>query len=253
MHRFLITALAGAALMAASATQAAETPEAPAHDWSFTGLFGTYDRDALRRGFQVYKEVCAVCHAMNRVAYRNLGSIGFAGGEITEIAAEYEVEDGPDEDGEMFFRPARPSDRFVSPFENEAAARAANGGAYPLDLSLIVKAREGGADYIRALLVGYRDEPPEGFELNVGMYYNDYFPGHQIAMPPPMVEDQVEYEDGTPATVEQMAEDVTVFMTWATSPEMEARKNMGISVLIFRVVLTGMLYALKRQIWSDVH
>jgi ubiquinol-cytochrome c reductase cytochrome c1 subunit len=168
------------------------------------------------------------------------------------LAAEVEVTDGPNDQGEMFQRPGRPSDRFPSPFPNEQAARAANNGAAPPDLSLMVKARAGGADYIHALLTGYSD-PPQGVTLMEGMHYNKYFPGHQIAMPPPLNPDQVTYADGTKATVEQMAHDVSAFLAWAAEPELEARKRLGLKVVLFLLILTGLLYVAKRKIWSDVH
>ncbi len=252
MRKFLITAIASALLMGGSAL-ASEGVELPERDWSFSGIFGNFDRGQLKRGFQVYREVCASCHALSLVAYRNLTDIGMTGTEITEYASQFEVRDGPDDEGEMYFRPARLSDRFVPPFANEQAARASNNGAYPPDLSLIVKARKGGADYLHALLAGYEDEAPEGIELADGMYFNHYFPGQQIAMPPPLFEDGITYEDGTAASIEQMAEDVTVFLAWTASPELEARKRLGIKVLLFLLVLTGMLYALKRQVWSKLH
>jgi cytochrome c1 len=224
-----------------------------AHAWSFEGITGTYDRAALRRGLQVYLEVCASCHSLNLLAYRHLGGVGFTGDEIKAIAAEFEVEDGPNDDGEMFSRTARPSDHFPVPFENDQSARAANAGALPPDLSVINKARKGGANYLYALLTGYKEEAPQGFELMEGMSYNDYFPGNQIAMPSPLSEDSVEYADGTKASVEQLAADVTVFLEWAGEPGMEDRKRLGIKVLLFLLVLTAMLYALKRQIWADLH
>jgi len=173
--------------------------------------------------------------------------------EIKAIAGEFEVTDGPNDDGDMFTRPARPADRFASPFENVQAARASNNGALPPDLSLITKARKGGGDYIYALLSGYAEEPPADFELADGMYYNKVFPGHQIAMNPPLGDDAVEYTDGTKATTAQMAKDVTTFLVWAAEPEMEERKRLGIKVMLFLIVLTGLLYALKRKIWSDLH
>ena len=224
-----------------------------AHDWSFDGITGTYDRAALRRGLQVYLEVCASCHSLNLVAYRHLGNVGFTADEIKAIAAEFEVEDGPNEEGEMFSRPARPADRFPVPFANDQEARAANSGALPPDLSVINKARKGGANYIHALPSGYREEAPDGFDLMEGMSYNDYFAGKQIAMPPPLTEDGVEYADGTTASVEQMSADVTIFLEWASEPGMEDRKRLGIKVLLFLLVLTAMLFALKRKIWADLH
>ncbi len=242
----ILTAVSGSAL-------ASEMPKAPAQDWSFSGLFGTFDRASTQRGFQVYKEVCSNCHSLNFVAYRNLEAIGFTADQVQEIAAEYEVQDCCTDDGEPFDREAKPSDRFVKPFANEQAARSANNGALPPDLSLIIKARVGGPDYLFALLTGYHEEPPEDVELMEGMYYNDYFPGHQIAMAAPLYGDDVEYADGTEATIDQEAKDVTSFLTWAASPELETRKRMGVKVLLFLIVFTAMLYAVKRKIWSDVH
>lgn len=252
MRRIVLSAMAVLALGAGPAA-AAETMPLPKQDWSFAGPFGHFEEPALKRGFTVYSQVCAACHGIAGLAYRNLAGIGLDDNQIAEIAAEKEVEDGPNDEGDMYMRPARAADRIVPPFANEQAARAANNGAYPPDLTLIVKARKGGADYIHALLIGYKDEPPAGVTVGEGMYYNAYFPGHQIAMPPPLSEGGVTFEDGTPATVEQMAHDVTTFLAWAASPELEARKRMGLKVLIFLVVLTGMLYALKRQVWSKLH
>ena len=206
----------------------------------------------MQRGFQVYKEVCAACHAMKQIRYRNLEGIGLSAAEIAAIAKEYEVTDGPNDEGEMFQRPARASDRFKSPFANELAARAANGGAYPLDLSLIAKNRAGGENYIYALLIGYRDNPPPGVTLGDGMYYNDWFGGHQIAMAPPLSADRVTYADGTPATLEQHARDVSTFLAWAASPHLEARNSLGVKVMLFLFILTGLLYATKRKIWRNI-
>lgn len=248
------TVLAAAILAAYSNfAVAAEMPEAPAQDWSFSGLFGTFDRASTQRGFKVYKQVCANCHSLRFVAYRNLEDIGFTPDQVQEIASEYEVQDCCADDGEPFDRQAKPSDRFVQPFPNEQAARSANNGALPPDLSLIVKARVGGPDYLFGLLTGYQEEPPEGVELMEGMHYNNYFPGHQIAMAPPLYGDDVEYADGTEATVEQEARDVTSFLAWAASPELEVRKRMGVKVLLFLIVFTAMLYVVKRKIWSDLH
>lgn len=238
--------------LGAGAAMASEGVKPPEQKWSFHGLFGTYDRAAAQRGFQVYNTVCAACHSLRLVAYRNLEGIGLGEAAIKAIAAEKEVADGPDEAGDMFTRPARPADRFASPFPNANAARASNNGALPPDLSLITKARKGGGDYIYALLTGYK-EPPADIKMMEGMQYNEYFPGHQIAMIPPLAEDAVEYADGTKATVDQMARDVVTFLTWAAEPEMEDRKRMGVKVLLFLLVLTAMLYALKRQIWKDLH
>jgi ubiquinol-cytochrome c reductase cytochrome c1 subunit len=254
MKKILIGALTAVSLFGAGAAHAAgDAIELPDKSWSFEGIFGNFDRPTLKRGFQIYSEVCASCHGLSLVAYRNLAEIGMTGPEIEEYASEFEVEDGPDDEGEMYFRPARLADKFVPPFANDQAARASNGGAYPPDLSLMVKARKNGADYLYALMAGYEDEAPDGVELGDGMYYNAYFPGHQIAMPPPLSEDLVEYADGTEASVEQMSEDITVFLAWTASPELEDRKRLGLKVLLFLLVLTGMLFALKRQIWAKLH
>lgn len=219
--------------------------------WSFDGIFGKVDREAAQRGFQVYREVCSVCHGLNNLYYRNLKDIGFSDDEIKEIAKNYTVKDGPNDDGEMFDRPALPADRFVSPYPNEQAARAANNGAYPPDLSLIIKARHNGASYIYSLLTGYT-EPPAGFKLMNGAHYNPYFPNDQIAMPPPLTDGQITYMDGTKASVEQMTHDVVVFLQWATEPEMEHRKSMGLKVMMFLVVFTIFFYIAKNRIWSNL-
>ncbi len=252
MKRLMVSAVFGALLVASSVAGAAEAERPPARNWSWQGIFGTFDRAALQRGLQVYKEVCSGCHGLRFVAYRNLVDLGYTPEQVKAFAAQFEVEDGPNDEGEMYMRPARPADRFVSPFPNEQAARAANHGASPPDLSLIVEARENGADYVYALLTGYGD-PPEGVQVREGMNYNKYFPGHQIAMPPPLSEDAVEYQDGTKATVDQMARDVVAFLAWAAEPNMEARKATGLKVMLFLFVLTGMLIAVKKKVWSDVH
>jgi ubiquinol-cytochrome c reductase cytochrome c1 subunit len=243
----------GMAVAFTSGPAAAEAGKAPKRDWSFDGIFGTFDRGSQQRGFQVYKEVCASCHSMKLLAYRNLSGIGLTEDQIKAAAAEFEVTDGPNDEGEMYDRPARPSDRFASPFANDNAARAANNGALPPDLSLMAKARKGGANYLHALLTGYKEEPPAGFKLGEGMQYNVYFPGNQIAMAPPIADDAVEYADGTKATAEQIATDISTFLAWAAEPELEERKRLGIKVLLFLIVLTGMLYAVKRQVWKDQH
>ena len=249
-----ISVLAGAAfgLAGSPAHAAGEAPVPPAQDWSFNGMFGTFDRAAAQRGFQVYKEVCSACHSLDLVAYRNLGELGFSPEEVAAIAAQYVITDGPDDNGEMFQRPGIPADRFVSPFPNEQAARVANGGALPPDLSVIVQARTGGANYLYAFLTGYTDPPPD-VELMAGMSYNEYFPGHQVAMPNIMFDDGVAYTDGTAATAVQQAWDVTNFLMWATEPHMETRKQMGVKVLLFLVVFTGLMYAVKRKVWADLH
>jgi ubiquinol-cytochrome c reductase cytochrome c1 subunit len=220
-------------------------------NWPFKGIFGMVDRQAAQRGFQVYSEVCSTCHGMSHLYYRNLEDIGFTKKEIKEIAAQYELEDGPNDMGEMYTRPATPNDNFVSPFPNEAAARVANGGAYPVDLSLIIKAREDGANYVYSLLTGYR-EPPEGFDMMEGLYYNPFFPGRQIAMPPPLSHNLVEYKDGTPASIEQMSRDLVIFLQWAAEPEMEHRKSMGLKVMIYLIIFTSLFYMVNKKIWKKV-
>jgi ubiquinol-cytochrome c reductase cytochrome c1 subunit len=241
------------AAFVATPSRAAEEVELPEQHWSFDGLFGTYDRGALQRGLYIYTEVCKGCHGLSLVAFRDLGAIGLDEEAIKVIADLSPVIDGPNDEGEMFERPGRPSDRFPAPFPNEQAARFNNAGAYPPDLSLIAKARDGGPDYIHALLTGYV-EPPADFPLLEGMNYNAYFPGHQIAMPPPLIEDSgLEYPDGTPATVEQMSSDVSHFLAWAAEPKLEQRKRTGIKVVLFLIVFSAMLYAVKRKVWADVH
>lgn len=255
MRRHLLAAAAALILgtsFGGTAMAASEAPSAPNRDWQQEGIFGTFDKAALLRGFQVFQEVCASCHSLNYIAFRNLVEIGFTGDEAKAIAAEYEVEDGPDEEGEMFMRPARLSDKWPAPFPNDNAARASNGGAMPPDLSLIIKARPGGSDYIHGLLVGYEDEAPEQFELAEGMYYNHYFPGHQIAMPPPLYEEAVEYVDGTEPTVEQLASDVTQFLAWAAEPELEERKQTGLKVLIFIGIFAALLFAIYKRTWKKL-
>ena len=224
----------------------------PAHGWSFDGVFGEFDTAALQRGFQVYAEVCAGCHGVKYLSFRSLGDIGLGEAEIKAIAAEYDIEDGPDDEGEMYTRPGRPSDHLPNPYPNDNAGRAANNGALPPDLSIIAKARAGGPDYLYALLTGYEDEAPEGFDLADGMSYNRYFRGNQIAMPPPLFEDGVEYADGTAASVEQMAEDVSHFLMWAAEPTLDVRKRIGLKTILFLIVLTALFYASKRKIWADV-
>ena len=236
----------------AGAVLAAAGKELPERDWSFSGIFGQFDRGAMQRGLQVYREVCSGCHGLRFIAFRNLGALGYGEDEIKAIAADYSIVDGPNEEGEMFERPGRPPDRFPSPFPNDKAAAANNNGAVPPDLSLIVKARTGGADYVHGLLTGYA-EPPEDLEILEGQNYNLYFPGNVTAMAPPLFEDAVEYGDGTPATVERMATDVATFLAWTAEPEMEERKSMGIGVMLFLLVFTGVLYAVKRKVWADLH
>ena len=220
-------------------------------NWPFNGIFGRFDESSLQRGFQVYREVCAACHGIRHISYRDLKGIGYTNDEIKVIAAEYEVMDGPNDDGEMFEREARPSDKFVGPYENDKIARLANNGAYPPDLSLIVKARADGANYLYSLLNGYK-EFPDNFEASEGMYYNEFYPGNQIAMPSPLMDDIVEYSDGTEATQSQIAKDVTSFLAWNAEPELEERKSLGVKTLFFLILITIMLLGVKRKIWKDV-
>jgi ubiquinol-cytochrome c reductase cytochrome c1 subunit len=246
--------LVGLGLVTASGPARAAEAAAPLiqRSWSFEGFFGTFDRSAAQRGFQVYREVCSSCHGLRFVAFRNLQALGFTEDEVRAVAAEYQVTDGPNDEGEMFERAAVPSDRFPSPYPNDAAARFANGGALPPDLSLITKARADGTNYLYSLLQGY-EEPPPGVEGLEGLYYNAYFPNHWIAMPPPLFEDGVSYADGSTASIEQMSSDVAMFLTWAAEPTLEERKQTGLKVLLFLVILTGLFYATKRKVWADAH
>lgn len=313
MRKFVLTAAAAAVTLTVGvgAAHAAEALKAPSKTWSFSGVFGTYDQAQLQRGYQVYKQVCASCHGMELIAFRNLADLGYNEDEVKAIAVEYEVTDGPNEDGDMFERPARPSDYFPSPFPNAQAAAVSNGGAVPPDLSLVAKARVGGPDYLYALLTGYEDNVSEevlqsifetethkrqvqyaadleAYNVRKAAYdeqvksdpslkeptrpedpgpvesvedlglpdtasFNAYFPGYGIAMASPLFEDAVEYSDGTPATLSNMSADVSAFMMWAAEPSMDERKQMGIKVLLFLLVFTGILYAAKRKCWADVH
>src|SRR6266567_4736458 len=250
--RKLALALGVVAGLGLGTASAAEEAKLPSEHWSFDGVFGTFDRAALQRGFQVYKEVCATCHAVKHLAFRDLAEIGYSEDEVKGIAAQTQVQDGPNDTGEMFQRPARPSDPIPGPFANDQAARAANNGALPPDLSLITKARDGGPDYIDAILIGFKDAPA-GMKMNPNMNYNEYFSGHQIAMPPPLNADQVKYADGTPASVPQMAHDVVAFLSWAAEPTLEQRHRIGFKVILFLIIATGVFYAAKRKVWSRVH
>ncbi len=223
----------------------------PHQPWSFSGLFGTFDRASAQRGFQVYKEVCSNCHSLKQAYYRNLEGIGLSDDQVKAIAATITVPTTND-DGQPAERPALPSDHFRSPFPNDKAARAANNGALPPDQSVIIKAREGGSDYVDALLQGYGD-PPAGVKIGSGLYYNKWFTGHQIAMPQPIRDDSVTYADGTKATLAQEAHDVTTFLTYIANPELEQRKRIGVKVVFFLTLLTGITYVVKRKIWADVH
>ena len=221
-------------------------------NWSFKGIFGTFDRASLQRGYQVYQEVCSGCHSAQLLSYRNLSEKGgpeFSVEEAKAIAAQIEVEDGPNSDGEMFMRPGRLSDKFVKPYPNVEASTAANGGAYPPDMSVLAKARKGGADYIYSLLLGY-EEAPTGFELDEGVYYNKYMPGNRIKMLAPLSDGLVEYSDGTQSTTTQMAKDVTTFLVWAAEPHLESQHRMGFKVIIYLIILLTLVYMSKQKVWS---
>jgi ubiquinol-cytochrome c reductase cytochrome c1 subunit len=250
-NSFKAVALAIGLFAAAPAYAAGGDIEIPDRKFSFDGVFGTYDRASAQRGFQVYKEVCAACHSLRLLSYRNLRELGLTEAQVAAIAAQVEIKDGPNDEGQMFERPGRPADRFRSPFANDAAARSANNGALPPDLSVMAKARAGGADYLFALLTGYVD-PPAGVTVMDGMHFNRYYPGNQIAMGAPLNPDQVDYADGTSATVEQMAHDVSTFLQWAAEPELEQRRALGVKIIIFLTILAGLTYAVKRKVWADV-
>lgn len=220
-------------------------------EWPFDGIFGYFDKQAIQRGFKVFKEVCSACHSIKYLEYGKLTEVGFSPAEVKSIASEYTVKDGPNDQGEMFERPARSTDYFHSPFPNEQAARAANNGAHPPDLSLIVKAREDGANYLYSVLTGY-EEPPSDIQVPDGMHYNPYFSGHNIAMAPPLIAGAVVYTDGTEDSLDQMAKDVVTFLQWVAEPKMEERKVLGIKVMLYLFVFTIVFYYTKRKIWSDV-
>lgn len=231
--------------------QASDEVKIPQEHWSFSGLFGTYDLAAAQRGFQVYSQVCAACHAMHLLHYRDLGGIGLSPEQVKAVAASVQVAALSD-DGQPAERPGLPSDPFKSPFPNDKAAAAANGGKVPPDQSLLVNGREDGANYIHALLNGYKDAP-DGTKVPDGLYWNEYYPGHLIHMPPPLQDGAVTYADGTKATVDQMSRDAGMFLTWAANPELVQRKRMGVRIALFLALMAGVTYAVKRQIWADVH
>ncbi|MBI1328013.1 MAG: cytochrome c1 [Alphaproteobacteria bacterium] len=252
LRAILAIALLAGAPLAVQASESSHTSVIPDVQFSFEGPFGSYDKAALQRGYKIYRQVCSACHSMKRVAFRNLEALGYNEAEIKSIAAEYSVTDGPNDEGEMFERPARASDYFKSPYPNDNAAKYANNGALPPDLSLITKARFGGASYVYGILTGY-EEAPDDFTLMTGQHYNKTMSGHVIAMAPPLSADMISYEDGTPQTVNQYAHDVATFLTWAAEPEMEQRKKMGVGVIIFLLAFAGIMYATKRKIWADKH
>jgi ubiquinol-cytochrome c reductase cytochrome c1 subunit len=251
MFAALLLGSLAAVIVAAGPALAQEAPPPPHQQWSWQGPFGTYDLAAAQRGFQVYSEVCSNCHSMKELHYRDLAGIGLTPEQIKAIAAAVTVPQGVDDQGQPKEGPATPGDQFRSPFANEQAARAALNGALPPDQSLIVNAREGGPDYVYAILTGFA-EAPAGFKMQGGMNYNEYFPGHQIAMPQPLHDGQVTYADGTPNTIPQMAHDVVTFLAWAANPELVERKQIGWRVVLFLVVMTGLTYAVKRKVWADV-
>ena len=273
LRTILALVLAGSLLSltaVAPAAAAGDQPVPPRQKWSFSGPFGTYDRGQLQRGFKVYREVCAVCHGLKMVAFRNLADLGYSEAQVKTIAAEYKIQAGPNDQGEMFERAGQPADYFPAPWPNENAARVRYNGVPP-DFSVLAKARtyergfpwfvadmftqfqEQGVDYIHALLTGYEEKPPAGVTLPAGNFYNKYFPGHAISMPPPLSDKRVDYTDGSPATVEQYSKDVTAFMMWAAEPHMEARKRIGFQVMIFLLVFAGLLYFTKKKVWADAH
>lgn len=265
-----VLVLASGVTGAAAAEGASPRPERM--PWSFAGPFGLYDQGQLQRGFKVFKEVCAACHSANFFYFRNLAQPGgpsFSEAQAKQVAGEYQITDGPNDAGDMFQRPGRLSDHWPAPFPNDNAARAANGGALPPDFSVLAKARsyhigfpgfitdafiqyqEHGVDYIHALLTGYAD-PPADAHVQPGLHYNVYFPGHQIAMPKPLSDGQVEYTDGAPQTVDQYSQDVSAFMMWMAEPHLEERKRIGFQVMIFLLIFAGLLYFTKKKVWSNV-
>ncbi|MEQ9115325.1 MAG: cytochrome c1 [Rickettsiales bacterium] len=250
MFRLIVIVLSALYTISSFASDEVMSPKK--RSWSFDGAFGSFDKQSVQRGFQVYKEVCATCHSLELVSFRNLEEIGLTTDEVKALASQYQIKDGPNDEGEYFTRPGKHFDRMPSPYPNEKASRAANNGAYPLDLSLIIKARSDGANYVYSLLTGYNDTPPAGFNLVEGMYYNPYFPGKQIAMPPPLSDSLITYLDGTNSDVEQMSVDVVNFLQWAAEPEMEKRKVMGIKVIVYLLILALFLYFSYKRIWSGV-
>lgn len=279
-HRNLLALVFATALLTPAARialaqgqeRAHATPEPPQLKWSFSGPFGKFDRGQLQRGFKVYREVCANCHSLSMIAFRNLADAGgpeFSVAQAQAVAAEYKIKDGPNDQGEMFERPGRLADYFPSNFPNEQAARAANAGALPPDMSVMAKARtyergfprfildiftqyqEQGVDYIAALLKGYENKPAD-MQMAPGMMYNKYFPGHGIAMPPPISDGQVTYDDGTPGTLDNYSRDVSAFLMWTAEPHMEDRKRIGLQVMIFLAVFAGLLYFTKKRVWAAV-
>tara|TARA_R110002124_G_scaffold251204_3_gene416373 strand:+ start:1409 stop:2191 length:783 start_codon:yes stop_codon:yes gene_type:complete len=255
MRIYPLTVLALLAMMMvlpATAHAAEGNTPLPQQYWPHKGFMGKYDKAALQRGFQVYREACASCHSLRLLAYRNLQDLGFTEAQVKAVASEATVMDGPNDEGDMFERAAAPADRFVSPFANDEQARFSNNGALPPDMSLLIKARHGGEDYIYALLTGY-GAAPEDVDIPDGMHWNHYFPGNQIAMPQPLSDGQITYSSGRSASVESASRDVVQFLAWASEPHMEYRKTIGLKVLFFMLFFAGFAYAAKRRIWADVH
>ncbi|MDE2361754.1 MAG: cytochrome c1 [Hyphomicrobiales bacterium] len=279
----IAAAFFGAVLIGAPAIAADEAPAASAHeapipprnDWSFAGFFGKYDQEQLQRGFQVFREVCSNCHSAKHLAFRNLADPGgpqFSEAQVKALAAQYKIKDGPNDAGDMFERPGRPSDYWPWNFANDNAARTANGGGLPPDMSVLAKARgvkrgfpwfifealpgvayqEQGADYIVALMNGYRDNAPAGEKLDGAQNWNDYFPSHKILMPKPLSDGQITYADGAPQTAKQYSQDVAAFLMWMAEPKLDQRKKTGFRVLFVLFILTGLLYATKKRLWSNV-
>jgi len=269
----IVLAAAFAIALTAPAFAQTEQVAPPRLTWSFAGPFGKYDEAQLQRGFKIYREVCSNCHSLNLLSFRNLadaGGPGFSEAQAAQIASEYKIKD-LDDSGQPTERAGRPADRFPAPFPNELAAKAANGGTAPPDMSTLAKARtyargfplwvvdvftqyqEQGPDYIAALLKGYKDPPPKGANVPPGGHYNEYFPGHNIAMPPPLQDGQVKYDDGSPETLEQYSKDIAAFLEWASEPHLVARKRIGFQVILFLIVLSGLLYFTKKKVWADAH
>ena len=260
MHKLIVSGATALAVLSFGATAIAadDMPPLPQHEWDFTGPFGTYNRAAAQRGFQVYKEVCSACHSMNMLSYRNLEELGLTENQVKALASEVQVADIGD-DGSPIERPARPSDHFKAPFPNEAAAATANGGKAPPDLSVIIKAREGGPNYVYGILTGFvpydklTPEQIKASDVKKDDNYNKYFPGHRIAMPQPLTDGKVNYIDGTKNTLDQEASDVVEFLAWASEPHLEDRNRTGVRVILFMLVLAGFMYAVKRAVWADKH
>ena len=221
-------------------------------NWTFEGIFGRYDNSTLQRGLQIYQEVCSACHGMKRLRFRELKDLGFTNDQIKQYAKTFEILDGPNDLGEKFTRPGEPSDTFVSPYKNKEEAKTTFGGSYPPDLSLLTKAMKNGPDYIYSLLTSYEESPSLDFELTDGLYYNPYYDGKVIAMPPPIYDNVIEYIDGTDANLHQLSYDIVNFLNWAAEPELQKRKSLGLKVLLFLIALTLLLYVTMKEIWLRI-